>query len=188
MTRLPELDPDAMSPEQRQVYDDIANGPRGKVQGPFHAWLRSPKLCGRAQKLGAFCRFGSSLPPRLSELAILTVARHTTCQVEWRLHEPIARGAGVPADAIEAIRNGRAPEFAREDERAVHAAVTELLETHRLSDEAYADALAPLGERGVVDLVGVVGYYVLVALTLNGFEVPVPDGAPPPLPDRRPGS
>ncbi len=187
MTRLPELDLDAMSPEQRQVYDEIAGGPRGKVQGPFHAWLRSPELCGRAQKLGAFCRFGSSLPPRLSELAILTVARHTTCQVEWHLHEPVARDAGISDDAIEAIRNDRPPEFAREDERAVHAAVTELLETHRLSDEAYADVLAPLGERGVVDLVGIVGYYVLVALTLNGFEVPVPDGAPPSLSNRRHG-
>ena len=187
MTRLPELDPDAMSPEQRQVHDAIAQGPRGNVRGPFHAWLRSPELCRRAQELGAFCRFGSSLPPRLSELAILTVARHTTCQVEWYLHEPIARDAGLPDDAIEAIGNGRPPEFTHEDERAVHAAVTELLETHRLSDETYADALAPLGERGVVDLVGIVGYYVLVALTLNGFEVPVPDGAPPPLPDRRHG-
>lgn len=183
MARLPALDPDTMSPEQRQVYDDIVNGPRGKVQGPFHAWLRSPDLCGRAQKLGAFCRFGSSLPPRLSELAILTVARHATCQVEWYLHEPIARDAGVADDVIEDIRNGRVPEFANEDEGAVYAAVTDLLGTHCLSDEAYADALALLGERGVVDLVGIVGYYILVALTLNGFEVPVPDGAPPPLSD-----
>jgi len=161
----------------------LIDGPRGKVQGPFHAWLRSPDLCGRAQKLGAFCRFGSSLPPRLSELVILTVARHTTCQVEWHLHEPIARGAGVANSVIEAIKTGRTPEFAREDESAVYAAVTDLLRTHRLSNEAYAGALAPLGERGVVDLVGIVGYYVLVALTLNGFEVPVPGGAPPPLSD-----
>ncbi len=183
MSRLPELDPDAMSPEQRRVYDDIVDGPRGRVQGPFHAWLRSPDLCGRAQKLGAFCRFGSSLPPRLSELAILTVARHATCQVEWHLHEPIARDAGVADGVIDAIRKNRPPEFVHEDERAVHAAVTDLLETHRLSDDAYAGALALLGERGVVELVGIVGYYILVALTLNGFDVPVPDGAPPPLPD-----
>lgn len=181
MSRLPELDPETMSPEQRQVYDDIISGPRGKIQGPFNSWLRSPELCGHAQRLGAFCRFGSSLPPRLSELAILTVARHMTCQVEWYLHEPIAREAGVSEAVIAAIQARRDPGFENEDERVVYTAAKNLLETHRMSDQAYADALQYLGERGVVDLVGVVGYYIFVALTLNGFEVPVPDDADPPL-------
>ncbi len=181
MSRLPELDPTALSPEQRQVYDDIVSGPRGKIQGPFNSWLRSPKLCSRAQQLGAFCRFNSSLPPRLSELAILIVARHTTCQVEWYLHRPIALDAGVSNDVIEAIKANEKPALVEEDERALYAAVSELLETHRMSEKVYTDALAQLDERGVVDLVGIVGYYIFVALTLNGFEVPVPDGAESPL-------
>lgn len=183
MSRLPELDPETMSPEQRQVYDDIVSGPRGKVQGPFNSWLRSPELCGHTQRLGVFCRFNSSLPPRLSELAILTVARHTTCQVEWYLHEPIAREAGVSDKVIGALKARRTPELPNEDEGAVYAAANDLLETHRISDNAYADALKHLGERGVVDLVGIVGYYILVAMTLNGFEVAVPDGGDPPLSD-----
>lgn len=181
MTRLQAIDPEAMSPEQRQVYDDIISGPRGKLQGPFNSWLRSPKLCGRAQQLGAFCRFNSSLSSRLSELAILTVARHMTCQVEWYLHEPIARDAGVSADVIEAIKERQTPDFAGDDERAIYTAVKELLETHHMSDSAYSDALAHFDERGVVDLVGIVGYYIFVALTLNGFEILVPDTAEPPL-------
>jgi len=181
MTRLPPLDLEAMSPEQRQVHDDIISGPRGKIQGPFNAWLRSPELCGRAQQLGAFCRFNSSLPPRLSELAILTVARHMTCQVEWYLHEPIARKAGVSDEVIEAIKGRQPPTFVNEEERVVYKAAKELLESHRMSDEAYSDALAHIDERGVVDLVGIIGYYIFVALTLNGFEVPTPDSAAAPL-------
>ena len=181
MSRLSELDPAKMSPEQRKVYEDIVSGPRGKMQGPFNSWLRSPELCSRAQQLGIFCRFNSSLPPRLSELAILIVARHMTCQVEWYLHNPIALDAGVTQSIIEAIEANEEPETTQEDERALYAAVRELLETHHMSEQVYANALTQLGERGVVDLVGLVGYYIFVALTLNGFEVPVPDGAEAPL-------
>ena len=181
MSRLPAIDPEAMSLEQRQVYDDIISGPRGKLQGPFNSWLRSPELCSRAQLLGEFCRFNSSLPPRLSELAILTVARHMTCQVEWYLHEPIARNAGISTDIIEAIKERQTPEFANDDERAIYTVVKELIESHRMSDGAYSDALAHFDECGIVDLVGIVGYYIFVALTLNGFEILVPDTAEPPL-------
>ena len=181
MTRLPELDPQSMSPEQRQAYDDIVSGPRGKFTGPFNSWLRSPELCSHAQKLGAFCRFNTSLPPRLSELAILTVARHVTCQVEWYLHEPIARESGLSEDVIQAIKERRPPEFTSEDESAIYAVATDLLETHRISADAYDTAVALFDERGVVDLVGILGYYVLVAMTLNGFEVPIPDDGGAPL-------
>jgi 4-carboxymuconolactone decarboxylase len=183
MTRLADLVPAAMTPDQRRIHDDIVGGPRGKIDGPFNAWLRSPELCDRAQKLGAFCRYQTSLPARLSELAILTVARHTSCQVEWYLHEPIARAAGVSPEVVAAIRERRPPPLAGADTQAVHALVRELLETHRISDATYGAAVAALGETGTVELVGIVGYYVLVAMTLNGFEVPVPDGAPPPLED-----
>jgi len=181
MSRLPELEAANMSSEQRKVYDDILSGPRGKIQGPFNSWLRSPELCSRAQQLGTFCRFNSSLPPRLSELAILIVARHMTCQLEWYIHNSIALDAGIAQDIVDAIKANEEPEIPHEDERALYVAVRELLETHHMSEQVYANALRQLGECGVVELVGIVGYYIFVALTLNGFEVTVPDGAKEPL-------
>ena len=183
MSRLPELDIDEMDPAQRRVHDEIVAGPRGGVAGPLAAWLHSPELADRAQRLGEFARFNSSLPPRLSELAILVTARHWRAQYEWFAHEPIALKAGVDPDIVAAIREGRRPAFAARDEEAVYALATSLHETHAVDAETYRTAVDRLGEMAVVDLVGVLGYYVLVAMTLNAFEVAVPDGAPAPLRD-----
>lgn len=184
MPRLPSLSAAQLSPEQTRVHDAIVAGPRGRVQGPLEVWLHSPPLAERAQALGAFCRFGSSLPPRLSELAILVTAAHWRSGYEWHAHAPIAREAGLPEAAIEAIRTGAAPDLAQEDERAVHAFASELLRMRAVSQPVWDRAHAALGTQGLVDLVGVLGYYGLISMTINAFEVAVPEGAPEPFADR----
>jgi 4-carboxymuconolactone decarboxylase len=183
MPRLSPLDLDALDAEQREVADAIVAGPRGGLRGPFEVWLRSPQLCDRAQKLGEFCRFGSALPPHLSELAILLTGRHWRAQYEFFAHSRLARQAGIPDAVIDAIRLGESPALEDPAQQVVYDAVTEYLATTRLSDATYARAIEALGERGLVDLIGVVGYYGLVSMTLNVFEVGVPEGETPPLPE-----
>jgi 4-carboxymuconolactone decarboxylase len=179
MARLPDIDIARLSPEQRQVHDAIVAGPRGKVEGPLRVWLTSPALAARAQELGAFCRFGTSLAPRLSELAILVTAAHWRAGFEWHAHEKFAREAGLSGTAIEAIKVGADPRFDNRDEAAVHAFARELLQSRRVSDATYARAVGALGTVGVVDLVGILGYYGLISMTINAFEVPAPDGPDP---------
>ena len=181
MPRLPDLSPDVMSPEQRRVHDAILSGPRGVVEGPLRVWLHSPELAERAQALGAFCRYGTSLPARLSELAILVTGAHWQAGFEWHVHAPIAVKAGIDAVAVEALRRGDTPHFAQEDEAAVYAFAAELLRTRKVSAAPYARAAAAIGARGVVDLVGVLGYYGFISMTINAFEVALPGGAADPF-------
>lgn len=171
--RLPPLDPDALSPEQRRIHDAIAAGPRGKVQGPLAVWLTSPELADKAQQLGAFCRFGTSLEPRLSELAILVTGRVWGAQFEWSVHKPIALKAGVSPEVVEAIRTRRTPPFEKTDERVVHDFADTLHRDRKVPDELYAEAVEVLGQRAVVDLVGLLGYYTLISMTINAFNVPL---------------
>ena len=172
-----------MSPQQLRVHDEILDDPRRGIalQGPFHAWLYSPELADRAQKLGKFCRFSSSLPKRLSELAILVVARHWSAQFEWYAHAPMAISAGISVEVVEAIRTKEIPILDADDERLVYDFVSELLESRTVSQSTYEQAEATLGRLGVVDLVGIVGYYCLVSVTLNVFDMPLPKGEAPPL-------
>jgi 4-carboxymuconolactone decarboxylase len=179
MSRLPVLDPAAMTAEQRAVHDAIASGPRGKVEGPLAMWLYSPGLAQRAQDLGAFCRYGTNLPPRLSELAIICVGADWKAGFEFHVHGPIAIKAGVDPAAVEAIRRGETPVFTQADEEAVYRFSVELLRNRRVSDATYRATVDVLGERGVVELVGILGYYGLICITINAFEVPVPDGPEP---------
>ena len=182
MARLAPLNPEDLTPGQRAVADAIISGPRGGLRGPFETWLRAPGLAGPAQKLGEYCRFRPRLPRELSELAILLTARHWKAQFEFWAHARLAREAGLPDDIIEAIRGGTQPAFRNEAQRAVHALVTEYFATNRAGQATYDHALAALGERGLVELVGIVGYYCLVSMTLNVFEVGLPPGEPDPLP------
>lgn len=175
--------PRTMTPQQQEVADAIANGPRGKVEGPLGVWLNSAGLADRAQSLGAFCRYGTQLPLRLSELAIITIGAWWRSGFEWHVHAPIAREAGIDADQIERIRIGEAAAFERSDEAAVHAFTRELLDTRQVGDATYATALAELGETAVVELVGIIGYYTLISATINVFRVPVPSGHPEPFGD-----
>lgn len=182
MPRLPDIDLVALSPEQRRIHDAILAGPRGVVEGPLRVWLTSPGLADTAQQLGAFCRYGTSLPPRLSELAILVTGAFWRAGFEWAVHAPIALKAGVASDIAEAIRTGAEPTFAAEDEAAVYRFSVELHRSHVVSASTYARAIAVLGETGVVELVGILGYYTLISMTITAFEVPLPDGAAEPFP------
>lgn len=173
-----------MSEEQRAVLADILSGPRGNLDGPFLAWIHSPGLADPAQKLGAFCRYHTRLELRLSELAILVTAAWWQSQAEWQIHLPIALAAGVEADVAEAIRTGAEPPFRRPDEALVYRFTRQLYEHRRVDEDCYAEAVAAFGEGGVVELVGLLGYYALVAMTLNAFMVrretdqPLPFGEP----------
>lgn len=182
MSRRPlVLDERALTSEQKAVFDRIQSGPRGLVEGPLRVWLQSPALAEHAQSLGAFCRYGTRLPSRLSELAILIVGAHWRSGFEWHVHAPIAVREGVGADVIEALRLGRAPQLAKDDEIAIYTFCTELLASKQVSDAAYASATALFGDAGVVELVGILGYYTLISMTINAFRVPIPEGAPEPF-------
>lgn len=174
--RLAPLDPTSMSDEQRRVHDVIASGPRGRVRGPLAMWLHRPELAEAAQALGAYCRYGSSLEPRLSELAILTIAQLWQSEFEWWAHKPIAVQAGLDPEIVEALRLGHQPAFADAESEMVHEVVVSLTNHRTLSDETYERATAVLGTDRLVDLVGLCGYYTLVSMTINAFEVALPDG------------
>lgn len=178
-TRPPLIDYHALNPAQVAAYDAIVAGPRGKVEGPLAIWVLNPELAGKLQELGAYCRFGSSLPPRLSELAILTVGAYWQSDFEWDAHAPIAEKAGIEPAIIEAVRLRNAPPFVRGDEAAVYGFVRSMLEHRRASDAVYDALVRAIGQSGAIDLVGIAGYYCLVCLTLNAFRVPVPGGASP---------
>ena len=174
--RMPALAPEAMSVEQRAVYDAILAGPRKIVEGPLAVWLHSAGLAEHAQALGAFCRFGTSLPPILSELAILVTGAHWQAGFEWHVHAPIAQAAGVPEAAIAAIKAGETVILADPAAQAVYDLAQELWATRAVSDPVYQRAVSALGARGTVELVGILGYYGLISMTIKAFHVPVPPG------------
>jgi len=167
--RLPRFDASHATPEQKAVLDDILAGPRGNLNGPFLGWIHSPELAQQAQRLGAFCRYRTGLPLRLSELAILVTAARWQAQAEWFIHYPIALEAGVSEADAEAIRVGQEPSFADADDALIYAFATELYDTKRVSDGTYAAAVQRFGHQVVINLVGLLGYYALVAMTLNVF-------------------
>jgi 4-carboxymuconolactone decarboxylase len=181
--RFPELTREAMTPAQQKTAEAIAAGPRGGLRGPFNAWLRSPEFADRAQRVGEYLRFNSSVPRKLNEFAILITARHWDAKYEWYAHYPLALQAGLKAGIAADLAQGRRPRGMGEDEAAVYDFCTELRRDRRVSDATYTRARKLLGDQGVVDLIGVSGYYDLVAMTLNVAEVAVPPDGALPLPD-----
>ena len=181
--RLPAIPEDQLTPDQRSLMSAIASGPRGtfKMSGPFFCYLHAPAFGELAQKLGAYCRFGTSIAPRLTEFAILTTAQFWKAQYEWAAHEPQALKAGVKPATIQALRAGREPTSAPKDERALYAFIKEVYATRRASDRAYNAARAVVGDAGMVELIGLLGYYAMVAMTLNVFRMPVAEGTPLPF-------
>ena len=167
--RLAKLAYDQLSPEQKAAWEEVVAGPRKKMHGPFFIWLHSPELLSRGQKLGLYARFQSSLPPKLSELCILIMAAHWKAAGEWIDHAPIAAELGVDRDALEALRKGRPAKFKNADETALYELAQELLTTREVSDATYARAKAVLGERGILDVVAVLGYYGLIAMSMKTF-------------------
>jgi 4-carboxymuconolactone decarboxylase len=183
MARYREITLAEMTPPQRRVHDQIIAGRRGRFGGPFQLLIRAPEICEHAAKLGEQLRWGTSLPDRLSELAIITTAQFWRAQYEWYAHAPLAEEAGVPSAAIEAIRRGETPSFKQNDEALVHRICTELFKTRRLSDASFAEAIAVLGETGLTEVIAIIGYYTLIGNTLNVFQVPVPEGMAAPFPE-----
>lgn len=180
MARVKIRAPEEMSEEQRRVYNDTIAGKRGRVPAPLVAWLESPVLADRAQKLGEFMRYETSLPPRLSELAILVVARYWTAQFEWTAHKAEALKAGLDPEIIDDIGQRRAPRFKNADEPVIYEFSVALLQKHEVPEELYRRAVGKFGQRAVVELVGILGYYTLISMTLNTFEIQ-PEGSVPEL-------
>jgi 4-carboxymuconolactone decarboxylase len=179
--RLPPLSAEAMTDEQRGAAAELAAGPRGGVRGPFIALLRSPRLMQRLQKVGEYLRYESALERRLGEFAMLIVARHLTQQFEWQVHYPLAIEAGLRAETADALAQGAGPPHMPDDEALVHDFCTQLLRTHGVADATYSTAVKRLGERGVVELVALVGYFVTVSLVLNVAHTPAAGAGPMPL-------
>ena len=180
--RLPILTEDALDGDQRRLLAAMRAGPRGgrvALRGPFAVYMHAPAYGELTQQLGAFVRFNTSLPPRLSEFAILCIARLWRAQYEWHAHAPLAEQAGVKAQTVRDIKAGRAPKGAAADERAIFDFVQELHKRKRVSERAYKRVHGVVGDRGMVELVGILGYYTGVSMVLNAFNVPLPDGAAP---------
>lgn len=180
--RLPPIPDEAMTPGQRAAAQAVVNGPRGALVGPFVPLLRSPELMERVQQLGAYLRYRSAIGTRLTELAILLVAREWDQQVEWAIHAPIALEAGIAPHVVDDIANWARPHQLYPDEQAVYDFSLELLVNRQVSNGAWEQALAQLGEQGVTDLVAVIGYYTLLAMVMNAAHTPVPPTSAAPLP------
>ena len=179
--RFKPLTYETMTPEQKQLTDHILNSERKSMGGPFNALLRSPEMGDLAQQLGAHIRFKTSLPHRLNEMAIIMTARVWTAQYEWYVHKGLALEAGLNPAVADAIAEGKRPASMKPDEEAVYNFCTELLNTRQVSDATFQAAVKAFGERGVVDLIGVSGYYTMVSMVHNVDRHPLPGGAPPPL-------
>jgi 4-carboxymuconolactone decarboxylase len=184
--RLQAIPPQDWTDAQRAAAEDIVNGPRGALYGPFVPLLRSPELMGYAQRLGEYLRYRSAIGVRLSELAILVTAREWDQQVEWAIHAPIAQQVGIPPDVVKAIARRERPATMLVDESVVHDFCIELHRNKRVSDRTYDDALALFGEQGVVDLMGVNGYYTFLAMVMNTAQTAAPASSAEPLPDLPP--
>ncbi|MEJ8571479.1 carboxymuconolactone decarboxylase family protein [Microbaculum marinum] len=182
---LPDFDD--LNAAQRRVYEDVVRGPRGRVSGPLRAVIHSPDLADRWQRLGEFLRFDISLPHALKELAILVTARRWNAELEWTIHARAARDYGLSEGVIEAIRRGEPPDFADAEQADVYAFARELQLHGRVADDSYAAILSRWGETGVVELTALVGYYTMVAMTLNAHRIPLPgDSRPELLPEGGP--
>jgi 4-carboxymuconolactone decarboxylase len=179
MPRLSLPHPDAMSAEQRAVHDRIVSGPRGEIKGPLRAALHNPELADRWQALGALLRYRTSLTPRQSELAILVTARHCRSPFEWFAHRSEAERAGWSAQALDALLAGQCPDGLDETEAVIHRYACELNRTNSVSAVTHAACVRLLGERATVELTALVGYYTMVAMTLNAHEIPLPPGVTP---------
>ncbi|MGE8633579.1 MULTISPECIES: carboxymuconolactone decarboxylase family protein [Achromobacter] len=181
MSRIPLPSPDSMTDDQKRVYEKIVSGPRGRLVGPLRAALHSPELAERWQALGALLRFGTSLPPRVSELAIVVTARRWNSQIEWHIHAQAALAAGIAQAVLDKIQARETPTFDTRDDEVVYEFARQLQETGQVDPVLYAEAVTRWQAVGVVELTAVIGYYTMVSMTLNAHEIPMPDDAPAPL-------
>jgi 4-carboxymuconolactone decarboxylase len=179
--RLPPLDPNALTEAQRRAAAELVAGPRGGIIGPFVPLLRSPELMEHAQRMGEYLRYRSAIGTRLSELVILLVARYWSQHVEWAIHVPIATKVGIASDMISAIAAGRRPTTLTDDEALVYDFCFELNVNQDVSDATFDRARARFGDQGVVDLMGINGYYTLLAMVMNGARTAPAEATGTPL-------
>jgi len=172
---------DTMSPPQKTMTMNLLTGPRRGMGGPFNVLLRSPEMGDLAQKLGEYARFRPDVPAKLRELAIIVTARHWTAQYEWYAHRRAAEQAGLKEEIIKAIADRKRPTGMQPDEEAVYNFANELLETRNVSDATFKAVVDKFGEKGVVDIIGVMGYYQMVSMLLNVDRYPLPAGTQPEL-------
>jgi 4-carboxymuconolactone decarboxylase len=178
MSRMPPIEDDKLSPEQKRVYDVIA-GKRKTVRGPFPMWLRNPKLAEHANQFGVVLRDHSTIGRRIFELCVITVCRAGSVQYAWSSHAPQAEAAGVAPEIVAAIRDNRTPDFKKADERVAYEVATEIMASRQLSQAAYDKAIAQFGEQGTVELISTIAYYAMVGIFLKSFDVRPPDGSTP---------
>lgn len=179
--RMPPLDPAAMTEAQRKAAEELAAGPRGGVKGPFIPLLRSPELMDRLQKVGEYLRFRSSLEPRISEFVMCVVARQWTQEFEWAVHVPLALKAGVKPETVQSLADGRRPVGMAKDQAIAYDFCMELERNHGVSDPTYRETVDQFGEAGVVDLLGLVGYFTTVSMVMNVAHTPAPKAGVTPL-------
>lgn len=174
--RLRTLSPSEMSDDQKNIYAESTASKRGVVTPPLRAWIHAPEMARHASRLGAFLRYDTTLGPRYSELAILVTARHWSAQFEWYAHKKMALEAGLEPAIIDAINHRRTPVFDDAKARLVYDFAATLHRDRKVPEALYREAVDTLGETGVVELVGLLGYYTLVSMTLNAFDVGLPEG------------
>lgn len=179
--RMPPIPADKMTDAQKKAAAELIAGPRGALVGPFIPLLRSPEFMSRLQKTGEYLRFNSKLGPKLTEFVILVTARLWTQQFEWSAHSSLALKAGVNQEIIDAVRDGRRPIGMEEDQEIAYDFLMELHHNHSVSDAIYARAVKKLGEPGVIDLVGLTGYYTTLSMVMNVARTPLLAGEPLPL-------
>jgi 4-carboxymuconolactone decarboxylase len=179
--RMPPIPADKLTDLQKKAIEEFKTARSADISGPFVPMLRSPEVMSRARAMGDYLRFKSSLPPRLSEFVILLTSRRWTQQYEWNAHQPLAIQGGLNADVVKAIAEGRRPMRMAADEEAVYALVDELHRDHAVSDATYARAVTAVGEQGVIDVLGISGYYTMLAMVMNTARTPLPKGATPAL-------
>ncbi len=183
MARLEPIPRERMTEHQIRINDEIASTRSvDQAGGPFALWLRTPELADRANQFGTYLRHRTSVPQRLVELAVLTIARHWTAQYEWFVHSRYIEKVGLDPAITEAIRTNRQPDISADDEKAVYALTTELHDKRTVSEGTYARAVELLGEQTVLELVTIIGFYTLVAMVLTTYRVDLPDGGAYPLP------
>jgi 4-carboxymuconolactone decarboxylase len=185
MPRVPEFDQTTMSDAQRQAVQEIVNGPHGRIVGPYHAWLHSPELARRGRNVSEYLRFKGILPKRLMELVILVTGRHWRAEFEYWAHARLAKEAGVDEAVIAAIARNERPRLKQADEKLVYAVAKELFDTNRVSEKTYRAAVGAFGLQAVVELIATIGWYCMVSLTLNTFEIAMPPGEKSPFLDKR---
>jgi 4-carboxymuconolactone decarboxylase len=179
--RMPPLAADKLTAAQKKAIEEFKAARSADISGPFIALLRSPEVLSRARAMGDYLRYKSSLPPRLSEFVILLTARQWTQNYEWSAHAPLARQAGLSPDVITAIAEGRRPDKMAEDEDILYTLSDELHRNQSVSDPTYARAVGKFGEGGVIDTLGIIGYYTMLSMVMNTTRTPLAAGAKPGL-------